>query len=40
MQDDYVNMQDEYVYMQDAYVDMPVTNLFREFDYYIGKITY
>lgn len=34
-----VNMEDNYVYMQDNYVDMQVTNLFREFDFYIGKVT-
>lgn len=36
----YVNMQDNYVDMQDNYVDMQVTNPFREFDFYMGKITY
>lgn len=40
MLDNYVNMQDNYVYMRDKYVYIQVTNLLREPDFYLGKITY
>lgn len=40
MQENYVSMQDDNVLMQDDYVDMQVTNLFRESDFYMVKITY
>lgn len=40
MPDNYVNMHDNYVEMQDNNADMQVTNLFREFDFYTGKMTH
>lgn len=40
MQENYVNMQNNNVCMQDQYVGMQVINLYREYDFYIGKITY
>lgn len=33
-------MQDNYFYIQGNYVHMQVTNLLREPNFYMGKITY